>query len=54
MTKVSVIIPCYNCEGTIDKCLDSLAKQTYQDYEIIAVNDGSADNTLLKLNQKKE
>lgn len=54
MANISVIIPCYNCEGTIDKCLDSLAKQTYRDYEIIAVNDGSTDRTLLKLSQKKE
>lgn len=49
MAKNSVIIPCYNCEKTIDKCIESLAKQTYQDYEIIAVNDGSSDKTLQKL-----
>ena len=36
--KVSVIVPCYNCESTVDECLDSLYRQTYQNIEIIAVN----------------
>lgn len=52
--KVSVIVPCYNCESTVDACLDSLYRQTYQNIEIIAVNDGSTDGTLLRLNLHKK
>lgn len=48
--KVSVIVPCYNCESTVDACLDSLYRQTYQNIEIIVVNDGSTDGTLSRLN----
>lgn len=44
--KVSVIIPAYNEEKYIGKCLDSLLKQTYEDLEIIVINDGSKDKTL--------
>lgn len=45
MTKVSVIVPVYNTEKYIGKCLDSLVTQTLQDIEIIVVNDGSTDNS---------
>ena len=45
MIKVSVIVPVYNVEKYIDKCLDSLVKQTLKDIEIIVVNDGSPDNS---------
>ena len=45
MVKVSVIVPAYNAEKTIEKCLDSLLKQTLDDYEIIVINDGSTDKT---------
>lgn len=43
---ISVIIPVYNVEKYVGKCLTSLAEQTYRDFEIIAVNDGSTDNSL--------
>ena len=43
--KVSVIIPIYNTENYLRKCLDSLFNQTLQDMEIICVNDGSTDNS---------
>ena len=43
--KVSVIIPVYNVEQYIEKCLDSLVNQTLKDIEIIVVNDGSPDNS---------
>ena len=44
--KISVIIPVYNAENFIAGCLESLAKQTLQEIEIICVNDGSSDNSL--------
>ena len=45
MKKVSVIIPVYNCEKTIRRTLESITKQTYNEYEVIIVNDGSKDNS---------
>ncbi len=45
MPKVSIIVPVYNVENYIDKCLESLVNQTLQDIEIIVVNDGSTDNS---------
>ena len=43
--KVSVIIPVWNVEKYLEKCLDSVVNQTLQDIEIIVVNDGSPDNS---------
>lgn len=43
--KVSVIIPVYNTENYIRECLDSLLKQTLEEIEVIAVDDGSTDHT---------
>ncbi len=45
MKKVSVIIPVYNVENYLRKCLDSLVNQTLKDLEIIVVNDGTTDNS---------
>lgn len=45
MTKISVIVPVYNVEDLLSKCLDSLVNQTFDDYEVIVVNDGSPDNS---------
>lgn len=45
MTKVSVIVPVYNVEEYLEKCLDSLVNQTLKDIEIIIINDGSPDNS---------
>jgi glycosyltransferase involved in cell wall biosynthesis len=42
---VSIVIPAYNCEKTIGKCLDSLLKLDYPQYEILVVDDGSLDRT---------
>lgn len=43
--KISVIIPCYNCEKFISETLDCLLEQTLKDIQIIVVNDGSKDNS---------
>ena len=43
---VSVIVPVYNTEKYLDKCIDSICRQTYKNLEIILINDGSSDNSL--------
>ena len=43
--KFSIILPVYNVEKYIRKCLESVVKQSYTDYELIVVNDGSKDNS---------
>ncbi len=45
MAKISIIVPAYNRERYIAKCLDSLLAQTYKDYEIIVVDNNSEDRT---------
>ncbi len=49
MPKVSLIIPVYNVENYIEKCLDSVINQTLKDIEIIIVNDGSKDTSKEKI-----
>ena len=43
MPKFSIIIPVYNVEKYIKKCVDSVFNQTFNDYEVIVVNDGTPD-----------
>lgn len=54
MTKISVIIPTYNREKYVKKCLDSILNQTLKDIEIIIVDDGSQDNTKEIVNSYKD
>lgn len=51
--KISIIIPVYNTAEYLPKCLDSLLSQTYKNLEIICVNDGSKDDSLMVLEQYK-
>lgn len=43
--EVSVIVPVYNAENTISKCIDSVLNQTFENYEVVLINDGSTDNS---------
>jgi len=45
MCKISVVIPVYNVESYLGECLDSLLNQTFKDFEVILVNDGSKDKS---------
>lgn len=56
MKKVSIIVPIYNSENFLEKCINSLISQTYSNIEIIAINDGSKDDSLkiLKRLAKKD
>lgn len=52
--KISIIVPVYNVEKYLPKCLDSLINQTYKNLEIICVNDGSEDSSADILNRYAE
>ena len=56
MPKISVILPVYNAEKFLNECLESLLNQSFKDFEIIAINDGSTDYSLelLKKYLKKD
>ena len=54
MKKISVIVPVYNVEDYLERCLHSLVKQTIEDIEIILINDGSPDNSQKIINCFKE
>ena len=56
MSKVSIIIPIFNVEKYLSRCLDSVLLQTFSDFEVICVNDGSPDNcaTILANYAKKD
>lgn len=54
MKKVSIIIPTYNCEQYIERCIISIVNQTYKNIEVIVINDGSKDKTLEILKKIQE
>jgi glycosyltransferase involved in cell wall biosynthesis len=54
MVKVSIIIPVYNLEDYLDRCLQSVLNQTLREIEVICINDASTDNSLNILNTYKE
>ena len=54
MIKLSIIIPCYNVEDYLAKCIDSVIDNKLDDYEVILVNDGSKDSTLNICNEYKK
>lgn len=45
MPRLSIVIPVYNSEKVIESCVNSILKQSYTDFEIILINDGSTDNS---------
>src|ERR1700755_2847926 len=45
MPRLSVVIPAYNVEESLEPCLDSVVAQTFTDYEVVMVNDGSTDRS---------
>ena len=46
MSKISVIIPCYNAEKYIKKCFDGLEKQIFKEFDVIVIDDFSTDNCI--------
>jgi glycosyltransferase involved in cell wall biosynthesis len=54
MPKISVVIPAYNAEKTILETIQSVQQQTFNDFELIVINDGSKDETIKKLNTIKD
>ncbi len=45
MPKVSIIVPCYNVEKCVSRCIKSILLQTFRDFELILIDDGSTDKT---------
>lgn len=46
MSKVSIVVPIYNAGEKLHKCIKSIFNQSFEDFELILVNDGSTDNSL--------
>ena len=54
MCKVSIVIPVYNAEKYLNRCIESVINQTFSEIEVIALNNGSTDNSLNMLRGIKE
>ncbi len=54
MPEISIIVPVYNSEKYLRRCIDSICNQTFKDFELIIVNDGSHDNSLIICNEYAE
>lgn len=54
--EISIVIPCYNEEANIERCIDSIKKQSHEDFEVILIDDGSTDKTanIIKKNIKDD
>ena len=52
--KVSVIIPVYNAQNYLSECIDSVLRQTMQDFEVICIDDGSSDDSYSILKKYEE
>lgn len=48
---ISIVVPIYNSESTLERCIDSILRQDYQNFELILIDDGSKDNSLKICNQ---
>lgn len=46
MDLISIVVPVYNAEKYIGTCINSVLEQTYSNFELLLINDGSKDNTL--------
>ena len=51
---VSIVIPCYNHENFVQDCIQSVIEQTYENIELIIIDDGSKDNSVLKIQEMLE
>ena len=54
MLKISVVIPVYNAQLYIEKCMESIQRQTLKDMEILCIDDGSTDDSLAVLQRLQE
>ena len=45
MIKLSIIVPVYNVEKYVSRCINSILEQTFSDFELILINDGSTDKS---------
>ncbi|MBQ9590353.1 MAG: glycosyltransferase family 2 protein [Butyrivibrio sp.] len=52
--KLSIVVPCFNCEKTINRCVNSLKEQSYKNIEIVLVDDGSTDDTSRLCDENKK
>ena len=54
MPRVSVVIPTFNAESTITETVESVLSQSFTDFELLVINDGSTDDTLSQLAEIKD